>query len=249
MRDNGKIGSGIPITIDNVGIEGVTEFEVGTLLLEVGEPIDVTPDLVDETRILRFEMELSDDPSGTHYVQRKLNNGGVQNLISLDPTTYQVVEITPKERPKGDLDNNGEITKDDIDILTITIFFGGNDPDSDLNNDGRVDLADHLFLVRDLKKTWFGDANLDGEFNSRDLIDVFQAGKYQDGVDDNTGWAHGDWNADRDFDTSDLVAAFQDGGYDAGPREAVTAVVPEPSAMTLVMLGLFAFTRARKSDG
>ena len=42
-------------------------------------------------------------------------------------------------------------------------------------------LEDHRVWVKDLKHTWFGDADLNGEFNSNDFVQVFQAGKYEQG--------------------------------------------------------------------
>ena len=77
--------------------------------------------------------------------------------------------------------------------------------------------------------------NLDGEFNSGDLLVIFQAGEFEDDVIGNSTWATGDWNGDADFDTGDLVFAFRDGGYERGPRRLV-AMVPEPSGFILVML-------------
>ena len=47
----------------------------------------------------------------------------------------------------------------------------------DLNYDGLVSLEDHRIWVKDIKQTWFGDANLDGAFDSSDLAEVFAAGK------------------------------------------------------------------------
>ena len=58
-----------------------------------------------------------------------------------------------------------------------------------------------------------GDSNLDGKFDSSDLVAVFSAGEYEDGIDGNSEWAEGDWNNDGDFDSSDLVLAFQSGNY------------------------------------
>jgi hypothetical protein len=95
-----------------------------------------------------------------------------------------------------------------------------------VNND------DLVAWVKDFKKTWVGDANLDGEFNSADFVTVFVAGEYEDSVAMNSGWAEGDWNADKEFNSSDFVAAFVDGGYEKGRRE-VTAV-PEPDAFVLI---------------
>ena len=96
-----------------------------------------------------------------------------------------------------------------------------------------------------INKDWIGDANLDGEFNSADLVKVFQAAKYETG--EVAAWSQGDWNADRIFDSSDLIAAFQDGGYEMGPKAAVAAV-PEPSTVAMVMpllVGLLTIARRR----
>ncbi|MEZ6120971.1 MAG: hypothetical protein R3C28_30990 [Pirellulaceae bacterium] len=81
--------------------------------------------------------------------------------------------------------------------------------------DDRLDLRDFVFMIKRILLTDFGDANLDGRFDSKDLIAVFQAGEYEDGIDGNSGWAEGDWSGDGDFDTQDLVVAFTDGGYTA----------------------------------
>jgi hypothetical protein len=59
-----------------------------------------------------------------------------------------------------------------------------------------------------------GDANLDGQFNSQDLVTVFQAGEYEDETSGNSTWSEGDWTCDGDFNTGDLVAAFQAGNYE-----------------------------------
>ena len=58
-----------------------------------------------------------------------------------------------------------------------------------------------------------GDANRDGVFNSSDLVQVFQAGEYEDGIAGNSTWEEGDWDNDQEFTTTDLVVAFQAGWY------------------------------------
>jgi hypothetical protein len=73
---------------------------------------------------------------------------------------------------------------------------------------------------------------LDGEFNSSDLVQVFQALEYEDDIAGNSTWGSGDWNADGDFTTGDLIVAFQDGGYEKGAFVTVQSV-PEPSALAL----------------
>jgi hypothetical protein len=66
-----------------------------------------------------------------------------------------------------------------------------------------------------------GDANGDGQFDSADLIEAFQAGEYEDQISGNSTWNEGDWNGDGEFSTGDLVVAFQSGQY----ADAVDAVM------------------------
>jgi hypothetical protein len=166
---------------------------------------------------------------GTHTIRFRVPNNGVS-------ATYRIT-VTPKP---GDFDLDGTLTALDIDQLSSHIRVGGSEARFDLNADSRIDSADRTTWVHDLRKTYFGDSNLDGQFNSSDLITVFQAGQYEDTVIGNSGWTTGDWNGDTEFTTSDLVAAFQDGGYEKGPRAAM-AIVPEPSASFMLLLGMGVF--------
>jgi hypothetical protein len=73
-----------------------------------------------------------------------------------------------------------------------------------------------------------GDWNGDGDFDSHDMVmafqadhvddrrfdwlgldELFQAGKNEDSIRDNSILEEGDWNGDGDFDSGDLVLAFQ----------------------------------------
>jgi hypothetical protein len=135
----------------------------------------------------------------------------------------------------GDFDEDGMLTAMDIDALSMAVGEQSNDMDFDLNEDGMVDLADREVWVHELKSTWYGDANLDGTFDSADIIGVFQAGMYELATE--AGWSEGDWTGDGRFDSSDVIAAFQDGGYEVGARAAVSAV-PEPSSAILVVFGI-----------
>jgi hypothetical protein len=58
-----------------------------------------------------------------------------------------------------------------------------------------------------------GDSNRDGQFDSSDLVFVFQVGEYEDGLPLNSTFEEGDWNDDGDFDSGDFVFAFQRGTY------------------------------------
>ena len=130
----------------------------------------------------------------------------------------------------------------DLHLITRDIANGTHQPQFDFNDDGVVTSQDLNIWVKDYYQTWIGDSNLDGEFNSSDLVAVFSAGEYEDAVDRNSIWTTGDWNGDGEFDSGDLVAAFQDGGFEIGARNAV-ASVPEPSS--LVLIGGLAFLLLR----
>jgi hypothetical protein len=73
-------------------------------------------------------------------------------------------------------------------------------------------------MIESILAATAGDSNLDGVFDSGDLVLVFQNGQYEDLIASNSGWADGDWDGDGDFTTSDLVVAFQSGSYVAAAR-------------------------------
>ena len=143
----------------------------------------------------------------------------------------------------GDFDADGQLTNADVDLLGSEIASGANTPSFDLNADGAVDSGDLTVWVKDLKNSWIGDANLNGEFNSGDLVTVFQAGLFETGQP--ATWSAGDWSGDGVFSSGDFVAAFQDGGFEQGPRPA--AVVPEPSSFVLGLMTVFVFLRIRST--
>ncbi len=145
----------------------------------------------------------------------------------------------------GDLSGNGVLDVDDLNALTVAIQSGSTEPQYDVDGSGMVDLADRQHWVTNLKQTWLGDANLDGVFDSGDLVAAFSAGEYEDTIIGNSTWSTGDWNGDAEFDSGDLVEAFGEGGYEAGPRAAVTAV-PEPASVTTAVAGLLALMYRRR---
>lgn len=144
----------------------------------------------------------------------------------------------------GDFNRDGSLDSTDIDILSASI--GSEEVRFDLNQDGFVNHDDRAFWVFQLKQTNFGDANLDGHFDSSDLVQVFQQSEYEDSIARNSGWSVGDWNGDQEFDSGDLVLAFQSGGYETQTISTV-ATVPESSSITWVFLGWIGlYARYRK---
>ena len=193
-------------------------------------------------------------PFGIEFLGRPYSE---PTLISL---AYAFEEATSHRRPpgstpslpgevlvatgiKGDFNGDQVLDADDVDELTSRL--GTAVTQFDMNGDEIVDQVDRQSWVLDLARSWFGDANLDGEFNSGDLVAVFQAGQYEDTVMDNSGWASGDWDGDGDFTSGDLVVAFQHGGYEQGPRSEMNAV-PEPPAFVILMAGLIGFAGASR---
>jgi hypothetical protein len=136
---------------------------------------------------------------------------------------------------RGDYNDNQQFDPADVNALAAALRGGSNDRARyDLNNDNVVNWDDYHFWVQSYARVYFGDANFDGRFDSSDLVEVFAAGKYEDGADGNATWSEGDWNGDGDFGTGDLVLAFQEGGYEIGihPATPATRSVPEPGALT-----------------
>ena len=134
----------------------------------------------------------------------------------------------------------------DIDSLSAAIRAGATETRFDLNGDGAVNNSDRVHWVEETSKTYFGDSNLYGEFNTADFVAVFTFGEYEDAVAGNSLWAEGDWDGNGDFDSGDFVTAFAAGGYEAGPRAAVSAV-PEPSSLLLFSLGMCAIRGCRRA--
>jgi uncharacterized protein YjbI with pentapeptide repeats len=175
----------------------------------------------------------------------------IYNQWTVFPAEFDPIAsgLTQMLSPLGDFNANDVLDVADIEMLEQRIrrsLLPSWLPDAmfDVNSDGSVDQDDMRGWVMNLKHTWLGDANLDGEFDSADLVLVFEAGQYETterfswgGIANPATWSTGDWNTDGEFTSSDLVLAFQDGGYEAGPRATVVAV-PEPGGFFPPIVGL-----------
>ena len=150
-----------------------------------------------------------------------------------------------------DCDLNADGSCDVIDIDTLRrhgIFRSA----FDLDKDGELGVFDRVIWVNDRMNTTFGDADLDGQFDSGDLTLVFQSGRYDLEASDQTGWKEGDWNGDFRFDSSDLTMAFQGGNYESRDNGAIglpaDANVPEPQTVCWSVLGMLSLFMSRRSE-
>ncbi|MCA9150942.1 MAG: cadherin-like domain-containing protein, partial [Planctomycetales bacterium] len=127
------------------------------------------------------------------------------------PATVSVTVNGPATIP-GDFNADAEVNVVDIDLLSAALQASSTAIEFDVNDDQLVDTSDWDYLIENILQTSLGDANLDGIFDSSDLILVFQHGLYESS-DTQATWSSGDWNADGQFDTRDIIAAFQTGRY------------------------------------
>ena len=158
-------------------------------------------------------------------------------------------DVLPVSNSACDLNGDQVCDVNDLDRLTQKILASELDVRTDYNQDGRLTASDRRWYLRNFLDANMGDSNLDGEFNSTDLVQVFQAGEYEDEVAMNSTWSEGDWDGDGDFTTSDLVAAFNEGHYESAAAGVAATSVPEPSTgltAWLVAVAIVAKTRPRR---
>ena len=207
--------------------------------------------LSDSFDLIRLQRAVRDD-DGTvvHYVEDELvyddlppwplatdGKGGTLNRVDANAfggVASSWVSKTPTPgavlaRPVGDYDGDLVVDAHDIDLLTHEIRKLEPDSRFDINGDLSVDAADRTMLVEQILQTSFGDANLDGVFDSHDFVFVFQLGEFNDGQVGNSTWAEGDWDGDGEFDIADIVFAQTRGQYHqplaATPQSAIHRAV------------------------
>ena len=232
------------VPIDAIVLDPHEEYVVGALTSYDGDafndPYNIANDLTAsgfdiDPRIewLQNRYAFGTDALGDLIFQKPTLNGtGGIGRWAGGNATFLDLEVV-----EGDFNDNGDLDAGDVNLLSDEIKRATHDTSFDLNSDGEVNANDLSVWVVDLKNTWFGDANLDGEFASGDMVQVFVRGKYETGQ--TAGWEDGDWNGDKVFGSGDMVVAFVGGGYEQGlrPKAAVSAV-PEPSSLALLVSSL-----------
>jgi hypothetical protein len=91
----------------------------------------------------------------------------IHHLTRLDVRAMDVIGWDVSPAFFGDFDGDGTLTSADINALSAAVRAGDHPSSFDLNLDQRVDDADRTIWVTELKRTYSGDGNLDGEFPRR----------------------------------------------------------------------------------
>jgi hypothetical protein len=165
--------------------------------------------------------------------------GSVSTSATLQPPAEQPGIVNGNDPAYRKSFDSGILDLDDIPAGT-KLRFRWRQPESTAS-EGWIFGLDNVRLV--LAQP--GDANADGLFTSADLVQVFQAGEYEDGIAGNSNWGDGDWDNDNDFTSGDLVVAFQSGKYEQAAAEPSS--IPEPSGTMLVLIvGLVAIGGYRR---
>ena len=145
-------------------------------------------------------------------------------------------------------DQPGQANVSTVDVLGTRYHLGTSTVDSetfrrfDFNLDGVVDELDTQFALSSTDRSLaapfpnmipmpdppsrYGDTNLDGVFDTVDLVSAFQLGEFEDALSLNSTWDEGDWDGDGDFTTRDLVFAFQQGFFQDAPNAVPQLALP-----------------------
>ncbi len=157
-------------------------------------------------------LEHSDNPADVMYPSVS-PNAAFHGLSMGDTNAILSLYAPQRIQLLGDLNNDGRLSDADIDALNSRVRNKVFDKTFDLNGDGRLDKSDRDKLVEVIFGTSYGDANLDGFFDSTDLTIFIRSGYYESRTYFIATWSTGDCNGDGRFDSGDLVFALQWGRY------------------------------------
>jgi hypothetical protein len=160
--------------------------------------------------VTRDRLTVSYISAETGQIVGDTNGNGIADANEPYFGRFQLVDSAVS---RGDLDGNGRLAAADIDLLCAALLNNDPDPRFDLDGDGQNDGSDHGTMINSIMGVPFGDANLDGVFNSSDLVQILAAGKYENPIAGLASWGEGDWNCDGVFNASDLVFALQRSKY------------------------------------
>lgn len=232
-RDNvNRVPSSVPV-IGETGVVDVVTVPDDTWPTDIPNDFSISAADSSDRTVLRIP------DNATHLLVSAPDVQWFDNFVPLNGQYALRITKYTDSSVTGEFTGDGLLTLDDVEALHTEILAETNNVLFDLNYDGFVDPTDLAIWSVDLARTYAGDVNVDGEFNTADLTAVFSAGEYEDGITKNSTWATGDWNGDGEFDSSDLVVALSQGGFEQGPRLSLAAV-PEPASLSLLTISVLA---------
>ncbi len=159
----------------------------------------------------------------------------------------------PPEYDLGDVDEDGDIDGDDIDMLADYIRTGVRPGlatgECDLSIDGlsegtdaAVDINDLNYLVHFLVETSLGNGTEFGDFNLDGVIDATDLTRIATYFGPGTTWAQGNANRNIDLtiDTTDLTILGTYYGFSSADA------IPEPMTISVLALGAIGVLRRRR---
>ena len=196
-----------------------------------------------------------DDEDGRHYGWAYLTVGNARNEITLQQFAFETTPGVPvqaggsSEPRLGDMDGDGRVDADDIDLLCELLGYPGYDldGDNDTDEDDVTYLIEHLVELTDgsgRTGTKRGDFNLDGVIDATDLA-LMDASFQLTGA----GYAEGNANCDDIINATDLAILHANYGYIAPAGPGQGASVPEPATLSILALGATGLTAMRRRRG
>ena len=157
-----------------------------------------------------------------------------------DPPIFNVEFVSVLEPSTLDFNSDSHIDVLDVDSLVGEIVAGTHGGLFDLTGEGTVDEADLTEWLsgaadyNEFSQSYLaGDSNLDGSVNAIDLNNLALSWRQ-----DTAAWSGGDFTADGVVDSADLNALALNWRQSIPMASAMSAAVPEPSTMLLLILGL-----------
>ena len=144
-------------------------------------------------------LPLSELESGTHYRVRVRSFDGT--LYSDWRTSVDLFTTLGMNVP-GDMNDDGVVNAEDIDLVQSAIHTGNTDSQFDIDGNSLLNSADVFYLVETILNTRIGDLDVDTTDLTVRIINFTGVGGT------GKGWAEGDNDGDGDVDTLDLTSAI-----------------------------------------
>ncbi|MCA9215523.1 MAG: CotH kinase family protein [Planctomycetales bacterium] len=188
-------------------------------LVQIVEPVAISPDNPDVIERVLVDEALYDNlspwPPAANGAGQSLQRIAVDQIGSVSSAFAGSIPNpgATDGALQGDFNGDKQLDVNDVNLLLAALRDDTPSSEFDLTGDGNVDGSDRDYMIETLLGSGYGDSNLEGIFDSKDLVLIFQASQYEDAIEDNSTWETGDWDGDGDFNTRDLVFAFMNSKY------------------------------------